>query len=425
MKVCIEVFGCALNRSDAMYARELLEEAGFEITDDLAECDTVVVFTCIVRRDSELRSVRRISDLCKAGKRVVVAGCLASALPAEALRYCKDASLLTPSAVSDIVGVVKGLKKVAHRDTKVFDRVPRVVRGSVATIAVSDGCLDECSFCIVKRARPYLKSAPIDKVVEAIKKALRDGAVEIELTAQDLAVYGVDLYGTYALPELLERILEIDEDFRLRLGQMNPRHLAQIIDRVIDALKDPRVYKHLHIPIQSGCDRILNLMNRKHSAELFREIVKEFRRKIENVHIATDIIVGFPTERESEFLESAKLIIEMDIDRVHIARYSPRPLTKAYSMPQVPEPIKKARSSYLESIYELHALSKNLEFINAVSEGYAVEYDPDRRTVTARLSDYRSVVLRGTKDIVGKKIRFRITEATFFDLRGRIMEVID
>ncbi len=421
MKVCVEVYGCALNRSDAMYAIELMRNSDIEVVNDLSECDTVIVFTCIVRRDSEIKSLRRIRELCLQGKRVIVAGCMASALPAEALKACSTASLVTPSGLIDIVEVVRGVKRVADRSERVFDRVPTLVEGVKATIAVADGCLDECSFCIVKRARPYLKSAPMDRVVEAVKEALRRGAIEIEITAQDLAVYGCDLYGKPSLPQLLERILEVEGDFRIRLGQMNPRHLHVFLDEIIEILKDPRVYKHLHIPIQSGSDRILLLMNRKHSVELFESLVRELKAKVEGIHIATDIIVGFPEETELDFLQSVKLIVDLDIDRVHIARYSLRPLTPAASMKQVSEPVKKVRSSYMEGVYEVVALSKNLEFVGAIGEGYVVECDEKRGKVIARLPDYRSVVLPGSKELLGEKTRFRITQATFYDLRGEII----
>jgi len=425
MKVYIEVYGCALNRSDAMYAKEMLMEQGFEIVDDIKEADAVILFTCIVRRDTELKMIKRLTELCKEFRgRIVVAGCMASALPERIRSTCPSASLVTPRGLSKIARALKG-EKIVDEDVRIFDRIPMYFEGVRATIAVADGCLDECSFCIIKKARPNLVSAPIERIVDAVKCAISRGVVEIELTAQDLAVYGYDRYGKFMLPELLHRILEIEGDFRIRLGQMNPKYIAKFIDELIEILRDPRVYKHVHIPVQSGNDRVLNAMNRGYSAELFRDVVSELRNKIENIHIATDVIVGFPTETEFEFLDTVKLILELDIDRVHIARFSLRPKTKAVSMKQIPEPIKKLRSSYMEALYELVGMSKNMEFVGALVSGYVVEYDSSRNSYVVRAPDYRSIVVKNCskRNLLGEKVLVKITEASFYDLRGVIMDL--
>ncbi len=429
MRVYIEVYGCALNRSDAAYVRELLANQGMEIVERPSEAEVVILFTCIVRRDTELRMIKRLRELCevcrRGSKKLVIAGCMASALPDRALNACPEASLVTPRALSDVVRAL-GCEKIVDRNVRVFDRIPTYFEGVKATIAVADGCLDNCSFCIIKRARPNLVSAPIDRVVEAVRNAIARGVVEIELTAQDLAVYGYDRYGRFMLIELLNRILEIEGDYRIRLGQMNPKYIVEYLDELIDILKDPRVYKHLHIPVQSGNNRILALMERGYEVELFKDIVTELRSKIENVHIATDIIVGFPTENEFEFLDSVKLLMELDLDRVHIARYSPRPMTKAASMKQVREPIKKMRSSYIEAVYELIGLSKNLEFVNSIVQGYVVEYEASRNSYVVRAPDYRSIVVKVGEDpkkLLGKKAVVRIYEASFYDLRGKVLRI--
>ncbi|MEM4789212.1 MAG: radical SAM protein, partial [Ignisphaera sp.] len=257
------------------------------------------------------------------------------------------------------------------------------------------------------------------------KNVLNKGAIEVELTAQDLAVYGYDLYGRYSLPNLLEKILEIDRyDFIIRLGQMNPKHLIYFIDHIVNILKDPRIYKHLHIPVQSGSNKVLNYMNRGHNVELFLDIVKELKDKIEGISIATDIIVGYPGEDEDAFLESVKLLTEYQIDRVHIARFSPRPQTKAALMPQIPDPIKKMRSSHIEKIYEAIALSLNNEYIGSIAKVWITEIDRERNKAIGRLYNYRPVILDAGSNALGKRAYARIEEATFYDLRGKIISYI-
>jgi len=428
MKVYIECYGCALNKADEALMREILEERGFEVVDSIDCADAVVLLTCIVRRDTELRMRKRIEELknvVERGKVLVVGGCMAKAMPSTVVKIAPSAKLITPQAIDRIVEVLECRARLADRDKKPFERVPSYVYGVRAVIAAAEGCLDECSFCIVRRARPKLSSAPIEKVVESVKRAIERGALEIELTAQDLGVYGVDLYGRPALVELLRAILSIDADFLLRIGQINPRYLTNFVDELTEILKDRRVYKHLHIPVQSASNRVLEAMNRKHSIEEFIEVVEELRAKVEGIHIATDIIVGHPGEEEIDFLETARMLMSGIVDRAHIARYSVRPFTRAAQMPQVPEHIKKLRSSYLEGLYELIALNNHLSYVGSCASVYVTEIDKELRKPIGRLFNYIPVVIENASvDLLGKKVVCEITDATFYDLRGVVRKII-
>ncbi|MEL9939631.1 MAG: tRNA (N(6)-L-threonylcarbamoyladenosine(37)-C(2))-methylthiotransferase [Ignisphaera sp.] len=424
-RVYIETYGCALNRADSAIMKTILVESGYEVVDRIEDADVVVLNTCVVRHDTESRMFSRMEYLKKLNKRVVVAGCLARVLPAKVRRVLPSASIVVPQSVNRIVEAVESSEpQVLFDDFKSFVVLPRIVDGVIATIPVAEGCLDECSFCVVKVARPHLRSVPIEKVVEVFKDVLRRGAIEIEITAQDLSVYGYDLYGRYALPDLLESLLAVEGNYMIRIGQLNPRHLINYLDRVIDILKSPNVYKHLHIPVQSGDNRVLEIMNRKHSVEDFINIVTEVRRKIEGVHIATDIIVGHPGEDEKAFMESVKLIVEYGIERVHIARFSPRPFTKSSLMPQIPDPVKKSRSSYIEKVYEETAAKINMDYVGSKAVVTITEVDNVRNKAIGRLFNYIPVVLDVGREYLGKRGVVKIEDATFFDLRGRLLEVI-
>lgn len=425
-KVYIEVYGCTLNRADAAIMKTVLLDNGYEIVDAPNDADVIILNTCIVRYDTEVRMVKRLETLSKLGKKIIVAGCMARALPANIRKVYPHSILLVPQSVCRIVEAVEAPPQtIIVDDFKSFHIMPKVIEGVKASIPVAEGCIDECSFCIVKISRPFLRSAPIEKVVATVKEVLSMGALEIEITAQDLSVYGVDLYGVYALPRLFQSILEIDsEDFILRLGQLNPRHITNYLDGLIDILKDPRVYKHLHIPIQSGNNMVLKAMNRGHSVEQFLDIVKEVRSKIEGIHIATDIIVGHPGEDNQAFLDSVQLISENYIDRVHIARFSPRPQTKSALMPQIPDPIKKQRSSYIERVYEVVALNLNREYIGSIAKVWITEMDVDRDKAIGRLYNYRPVILEQGVEVLGKKGYALIRDATFYDLRGSLLKIL-
>ncbi len=428
MKVYIETYGCALNHGDSALMKMVLREAGFEIVDRIEDSDVVIINTCIVRSETEVRMIKRLKELRKLGKKIVVAGCMASALPVTVRKIVPEAVLLTPQAVDRVVEAIRAPPgTIVRAERKSFERLPMVVEGVRVTIPVAEGCLDECSFCIVRIARPRLASAPIEKVVDAVRKAVAAGARELEITAQDLGVYGVDLYGKPSFVELLRAILSIDADFVLRIGQINPKYLADYLDEMIDILRDPRVYKHLHIPVQSGDDNVLKVMNRGHDVELFENLVKEFRSKIVGIQIATDIIVGHPGEDDVAFLNTLKLLVDLELDRVHIARFSPRPMTKAASMPQVSDDVKKLRSRCCTYVYELVGLYTHLWYVGSTAQAIITEIDPERGTYVARLFNYKPVVLEKCEesDLLGKKVIIKIDDATFYDLRGKVLRVVD
>jgi MiaB-like tRNA modifying enzyme len=406
--------------------KRILVENGYEIVESVEEADVVILNTCVVRYDTEVRMFKRIEQLVKIGKKLVVSGCLTRVYPYKVKAIDSSISMISPQSIDKIVTAIESVNTVyLYDEFKSFNVLPEIVEGVKATIPVAEGCLDECSFCVVKIARPHLRSVPIERVVEVVKKVLDKGAIEIEITAQDLSVYGYDLYGKYVLPELLERILELErERFVIRLGQMNPRHLVFYLDDLIEILKDKRVYKHVHIPVQSGSNKVLEYMNRKHSIELFIDIVKELRSKVEGIHIATDIIVGHPGEEEEDFVKSVELITMYGIDRVHIARFSPRPQTKSSLMPQIPDPVKKMRSSYIEKVYEAVALSINLEYVGSVAKVWITEIDKSRGRAVGRLFNYRPVVLDVGVEALGRQAYIKIENATFYDLRGKVLSYI-
>lgn len=424
LKVYFETYGCALNRADESVMKAILRDKGYEIVEDPKEANVIVINTCIVRYDTEVRMIKRLRYLAKLGKKLIVAGCMARALPSHVRRIVKEAILLAPQSVSRIHEAVEAPPaSMFIEEEKDIEYIGVVVEGVKAVIAVGEGCIDDCAFCIVKKARPRLKSIPIERVVKAVQEALSRGAKEIEITAQDLAVYGIDVYGKYALVDLLNAILELEYDFRLRIGQLNPRHLIKYMDEIVEVLKDPRVYKHVHIPLQSGSNKVLTVMNRGSTVEEFIQIVHELRSKVEGIHIATDIIVGHPGEDELSFLESVKVIAEYDIDRVHIARYSIRPFTPAASMPQIPDNIKKIRSKYIEKVYQLIALSKYLEYVNSYGVAVVTERGLHDDSFVARLFNYIPVVIKAP-NALGKTLLIHIKEATFYDLRGEVVKEV-
>jgi MiaB-like tRNA modifying enzyme len=416
MRVYIETYGCALNRGDSAIMATLLTESGHVIVNDINEADAVILNTCAVRLETEERMKQRIRELSRSGKKLIVAGCLAGALPATVSSIAPQASLLGPQAVERVVEVVESNERKVVIDGSKATRVPKVLDGKIFIVPIADGCAGECNFCITKVARRKLRSYPLREIVNAVREAVAKGAVEVELTAQDTAAYGLDFGGTVRLPDLVREVAGVEGDFMVRVGMMTPEQAMTIIDGLVEVLKLDKVYKFVHLPVQSGSDKVLKLMNRKYAIDEYRALVKEIRAKVPDVSIATDIIIGHPGEEEEDFQETLSLMKEMRFERVHLAMYSVRPNTPSARMPQVPDKVKKERMNVAMKLYETLALEVHGQYVGRTLEALTTEYGR-KGSVIGRLKNYIPVVIRNESQL-GSWVKVRIEDASFYDLRG-------
>jgi len=426
MKVYMENYGCPVNKADGAYMLSLLYRAGFNEAKSPDEADVIIINTCTVRKDTENNMVKRIRKLyalaSRKGAKLIVAGCLPKAQPYLVNTVAPNASMVSPQNYDRIVDVALSKSRVVLlKGERRTDIVPMYVNGVVAAIPIAEGCLGNCSYCIVKLARGNLKSYPPRLIIERVKEALAKGVVEIDLTAQDTAAYGLDI-GTN-LAELVSEITEINGDFMVRIGMMNPNLAFKILDELLEVYKHPKVYKFLHIPLQSGDNRVLKIMNRPYTVEEFKEIVKEFRRKIPEINITTDIIVGHPGEDEKAFENTLKIMREIGFDRIHLAIYSLRPHTLSASMPQIPSAVKKARMKRAIKVMEEEAYKKHSRFIGRKVNVLITETGRNN-TLVGRTINYYPVILPPTEYIMGLWVKVEITDATFYDLRGKVIKVL-
>ena len=416
MRVYIETYGCALNRGDSAIMATVLSERGHEITENLNEAEVVIINTCAVRLETEERMKQRIRELRRTGKRLVVAGCLAGALPATVSALAPEASILGPQAVERIAEVVESPdRQVMLEGTKAV-KVPRILEGKIFIVPIADGCAGECSFCITKLARRKLRSYPMREIVEAVKEAVAKGAVEVELTAQDTAAYGLDLGGKVRLPDLVEKVAEIEGNFMVRVGMMTPEQAMSIVDGLVEALKMEKVYKFVHLPVQSGSDKVLKLMNRKYTIDEYKRLIKELRSKVPGLSVATDIIVGHPGEDEEDFQQTLDLMKELRFERIHLAMYSIRPNTVSAGLPQVPDSVKKERMKTAMGLYESIAYDIHSEYVGKTVEVLTTELGR-KGSVIGRLRNYIPVVVKNESSL-GNWVKVVIEEASFYDLRG-------
>ena len=198
---------------------------------------------------------------------------------------------------------------------------------------IASGCMSECTFCQTKLSKGDLVSYRLGDIVRQVKTEIKDGCKEVWLTSTDNGCYGFDI-GT-DLPSLINAVVEIQEDYMIRVGMMNPMYMPRIKDKLIESYDNNKVFKFIHIPVQSGSNRVLHDMKRGHTVETFREIVKKVRDRFGQFTISTDIIVGFPSETEEDFEKTVSLLDATRPDVVNLSRYSARPGTDAAEWKQL------------------------------------------------------------------------------------------
>ncbi len=419
MRVYIETYGCTTNQADTDIMRGILSQK-HDLVEAPDEAEVVVVNTCGVIDFTERKIVRRIRELKNSGKKVIATGCL-SRISRKALGDVCDA-LVSPDNVHRIAEAVEGVargERVEILEVTSVDKSElcaykrRLNENAIAIVSISEGCLGSCSYCATKIARGRLRSFSVESIAREVEMAVRAGYREIQLTSQDTGAYGLDR-GTN-LAELLDRIAEIDWDFRVRVGMMNPQHAVAILDDLINAFSSEKIYKFLHIPVQSGDDRILEDMRRGHTSEDYEHVVEEFRRSFDDVVVSTDIIVGFPTETEEAFWKSYELIERTRPDIVNITRFSPRMGTPAYRLKDIPDWVKKERSRKLTELTRKIGLENNLKFVGR-TETVLITKKGKNGTFLSRTNSYRPVIIGSGK--IGEFKRVKIEEAKFNYLKG-------
>ena len=262
------------------------------------------------------------------------------------------------------------------------------VNSVIAKIPISDGCLSSCSFCETKFARGVLNSFSEGLILKGIEQNVRNGAKEIQLTSQDMGAYGIEK-GTN-IAKLMEKIALIDGDFKVRVGMLNPEHLNKYFDSFVNAFSSDRFYKFVHLPVQSGSNRVLKDMRRSYSIEQFNEFVYKLREKIPNLTIETDIIVGFPTETEADFEETIEFIRNVKPDVTNVSRFGARPHASASKMEQQSNETIKKRSNLLSRVVRSTQHEINDKFIGKKLDVIITELN--EKSFNGRDSSYKQVV---------------------------------
>ena len=419
-KIWVEAYGCSASFSDSEMISGLIVNGGHTLADSSEESDLNVIVTCSVKDATAAKMVHRIKE--SNSKPLVVAGCLPKAEQHTVEKFAENASLLGPNSIGKTLQVIKstldGQKIIALEDTDITKiGLPKIrLNSAIGIVEIASGCMSECTFCQTKLSKGDLKSYRIGDVVRQVKTEISDGCNEVWLTSTDNGCYGLDIGAD--LPELVNAVSEIDNKFFIRVGMMNPMYMPKIRDGLLKSFESTKVFKFLHVPVQSGSNKVLNDMKRGHTEQTFRDVTNKFRDKFEKFTISTDVIVGFPTETEEDFEATLKLLKETKPDIVNLSRYSQRPGTYAAEMRQIDVTEVKRRSKTAYELINEISEENNKNWIGW--EGQVIFDEEHEDQIRGRNFAYKPIFVK-EKPKIGQISTVKIIDATTHSLIGQIM----
>jgi len=382
-RLYIKTYGCQMNVYDSDRMADLLAPLGYGVADSPQGADMVVLNTCHIREKaaekvySELGRLRRLKAAREAnGSKMViaVAGCVAQAEGEEILRRAPQVDMVfgpqsyhrLPELVAKTLRGVGGIVETEFPVESKFDHLPEesIPRGTAAYLSIQEGCDKFCTFCVVPYTRGAEFSRPVADIVAEAERLVAGGALEITLLGQNVnAFHGEGPDGeSWGLGRLIRRLAEIRDLERLRYTTSHPRDMDD--DLIAAHAETGKLMPYLHLPIQSGSDRILAAMNRRHSADDYRKIVERLRRAVPEIALSSDFIVGFPGETDTDFAKTLRLVTEIGYAQAYSFKYSPRPGTPAASEElQVPEDVKSERLETLQNLLNAQQESFNHSFL--------------------------------------------------------------
>ena len=440
MKYLIETYGCQMNVHDSERMAGLLEQAGYEATDDDLDADVIVINTCSVRERAEEKLFTRLGEIRQHGLEhgarpvVAVAGCVAQQEGKSILERSKAVDVIIgtqnikrlPMLVQDAAarGAGNGTAvDIAPLDDVSFPLgIARRAEASKAYVTIIEGCNEFCAFCVVPYTRGHERMRSWSAIVEEARRAVDEGAKEIQLLGQIVNHYQAPDDRSCDFAELLARLDAIEGLERIRFASPHPRHVTS---RMIDAMRSlPKVCRHLHLPVQSGSTRLLKEMRRRYTRESYLQLVQALREAMPDIALSTDMIVGFCGETADDFAETLSLTAAVRYHSMFSFKYSPRPNTLALKrMPDdVPEDEKTRR------IVELQALQRDIQgglYREAIGRVEPVLVDARSRRrdweLSGRTSGNTIVNFAGQADWIGRIVPVRITGANPNSLRGEVL----
>lgn len=437
-KLHIKTWGCQMNEYDSSKMADLLNTThNLTLTEDPEEADVLLLNTCSIREKAQekvFHQLGRWKELKKSNPKLIigVGGCVASQEGAHIRERAPFVDIIfgpqtlhrLPEMIEQIRRGEKAVMDISFPEIEKFDRLPEPrAEGATAFVSIMEGCNKYCTYCVVPYTRGEEVSRPVDDVLFEIAQLASQGVREVNLLGQNVNAYrGATFDGEIcSFAELLRLVASIDGIDRLRFTTSHP---IEFTDDIIEVYTDtPELVSFLHLPVQSGSDRILNLMKRSHTAIEYKSIIRKLRKARPNIQISSDFIVGFPNESEQDFADTMKLIKEVNFDMSFSFIYSARPGTPAAEMPDdVSEETKKERLYQLQHLINQQA-SRFSRAMLGTEQRILVEgpSKKDLMELMGRTENNRIVNFLGTPDMIGKFVDVKITDVYPNSLRGEVV----
>ena len=431
----IETFGCQMNVHDSEQMAVLLEEAGYELTDDSKKADLILINTCSIREKAEQKAFSELGRLIKLKEKnpnliVGFAGCLAQHLGEKVYKRVRDVDLVfgthnihrLPEMIASVQNEKRKITKTEFSQKitslNIFAPPPR---GSLCSfVSIMQGCDNYCAYCVVPFLRGPEMSRTPDDILHEIVRLTEHGVKEVTLLGQNVNSYGKKLDQKCDFVSLIKKINKIDGIERIRFTTSHPKDLSE---ELISCFADvSKLCGHIHLPVQSGSNRILQLMNRGYTVDEYFEKVKRLRAVCPDISITSDIIVGFPGESLKDYQETIDMMEKIRFDSIFSFKYSERKGTAAQKLPdKVPEVEKRHRLKELQSLQDRHTQEKNSAMEGAIQEvlveGLSKNSEHD---VMGRARSWRIVNFKGGPELIGKLVNVEITRGFLHSLRGKI-----
>ncbi|MFX0077152.1 MAG: tRNA (N(6)-L-threonylcarbamoyladenosine(37)-C(2))-methylthiotransferase [Candidatus Hermodarchaeota archaeon] len=430
----IETYGCTTNKADSYIISNALRKSNYKQT-SLDDAQFVIVNTCAVKEQTENKIKARLKTLHEIyhknpNKHIIIAGCLPHITP----NYIEVIKKIIPtfSAIIDLDNIheipeifqeIKSGKenlifKSEHSIDKsefYIDHEPGKITG---IIPISEGCLGSCTYCCVKNARGTLNCYNSKKIVENVEYQLNHGIKQIYLTSQDCSTYR---YNGTDLLDLVKQIVDLDYKFFLRIGMINPIFLIDNLDQLLSIFKFNKVYQFLHIPIQSGSNRILKIMERGYSISDIIDKIEILKDKFPNLTISTDIICGFPSETEEDFDKTVDIIKWLKPEILNISKFTARPGTKAKEMKQLGSRVIKERSVRLTKVFRNSLTDMNKKWKGWEGEVLVLHEDTVQNQAFGRNLAYKNIFINNYNSDYGIFVKVKIEKVEGFNLIGNII----
>jgi MiaB-like tRNA modifying enzyme len=385
----IETYGCTSNRGESRQIESALRDAGHYPVDGPAEADVAIMNTCTVVEKTERNMLRRARELEEETADLIVTGCMALAQGDLFRDEGVDAQILhwddVPSAVTNGECPTPG------------PGVEPVLDGVVGILPIARGCMSDCSYCITKRATGKIDSPPVEENVEKARALVHAGAKELRITGQDTGVYGWE-QGERKLPELLDRICDIDGDFRVRVGMANPKGVHGIREELARVFaENEELYNFLHAPVQSGSNEVLGHMRRQHQVSEYVEVCETFDALLDYWTLSTDFIVGYPTETDADHQQSMALLRETRPEKINVTRFSKRPGTDAAELKGLGGTVKKERSKAMSEL-KMEVVGEAYEAMVGTTHEVLVVEPGTGDSVKCRDEAYRQIIVQNAPE---------------------------